>query len=60
LEHLSSGEVCRALARSVVTRFKGTQMDNLLNLEHLIGLDTEQVNAGRMRIAISALGFWEA
>jgi hypothetical protein len=32
-------------------------MDNLLNLEHLIGLDTEQVNAGRMRIALSALGF---
>jgi hypothetical protein len=44
----------------VVTRFKGTQMDNLLNLEHLIGFDTEQANAGRTRIAVSALGFWEA
>ena len=32
-------------------------MDNLLNLEHLIGLDAEQAIAGRMRIAIPRFGF---
>jgi hypothetical protein len=37
LEHLSSGEVCRALGTlCLVTRLKGTQMGNLLNLEPLI------------------------
>jgi hypothetical protein len=35
LEHVSSGEVNRALARHVVTRFTGTQMDNPLKLGQL-------------------------
>ena len=43
---------------ALVTRFEGTRMDNLLNLEHLIVLGAEQAKSWTNADRYSALGFF--
>ncbi len=59
LEHLSSGEVGRALRTLCGYALEGTQMDNLLSVERLCVLDAEQAKLDE-RGSVFHPRFWEA